>query len=547
MSLKTRFSILFVLFALLVGPGLAVAQDSACDIRRLGGPNRFHDQNIDTVDELRSALTAKRADLETVMRSVGWLGDANDFFEALDGPIPQGTYESGTTIRWMAVRKKGEPVAKSNTCWGGKQPFEAYTVNFESNGYRWHFAVPKVCGNVALIDAEKLAPAAAPQAATCNISASCQAEKFVVDTGGSSRGAQVTYTSPSGKTGTYDGPFEPMEDGQWTFKVEAGSGALACSEQTQRDACAPPKLKASLNVTPNPAEYGDEVTIQAGCTPSDRAGTGYLTATNPDDKTTLETTLEAPYTWTGAQPFKSAGQSTITFRCDPAAGARALASDTVTERLLVNGQPAKWIVRAYGGWSSNDDSEFQQLGPIATPREVSSFENREMSIGNGTLFGATAEYMIRSKFGLEFGIELGSGYDAMFVWDTDTVWGMDHDDLEYVSFLVAPNYHFTQGRRADVYAGPVLAYGTFDDLEFTDQGFGYNYDVGNSFGWGAQLGLDIPVCPVGRCFHFSTKLKYMNYNLDPEGPVATPFSLEQRDFSLGLDTFIFAVGAGYRF
>ena len=147
------------------------------------------------------------------------------------------------------------------------------------------------------------------------------------------------------------------------------------------------------------------------------------------------------------------------------------------------------------------------------------------------------------------GIELGAhllNQDAHFVWDTDTVWGMDDEESTNLLFTLGPNFHLTPDRKVDVYLGPFLAYASRDDLNFSDQGFSYSYGLDDETAFGAQLGLDVPVCAKGRCWTFTSAVKWLDLDNDVEfenGPVG---ALPQ-DFSLDFSPLFVTVGAGYRF
>ena len=152
------FSTLFVLIlALAANVSPIVAQE--CDVTRLGGPTRFSDP-MNSVDDMRAMFEANRADIETVLGQVGWTGSADDLFAAVAAGegIAEASYDQGTFFQWMALREKGAVTSNVNKCYAGKQPFDAFTFSVESNGRRWRFAIPKICGNISLLSSEELPP-----------------------------------------------------------------------------------------------------------------------------------------------------------------------------------------------------------------------------------------------------------------------------------------------------------------------------------------------------------------------------------------------------
>ncbi len=144
-------------------PGNIFAQE--CTINQFGGPNKFVDDGTINEIDLVRVFKDHRAEIERVLGEVGWKGDPQDLFHAVEtGAAEDAKFPPGTPFKFMLLRYKGEAHAAVDKCWGGKTDFAAWKLVFDSNGYKWTFAVPKQCGNLALIRSEQLPPPPPPPA-----------------------------------------------------------------------------------------------------------------------------------------------------------------------------------------------------------------------------------------------------------------------------------------------------------------------------------------------------------------------------------------------
>lgn len=138
------------------------ASAQECGIRRVGGANRFVD-SVDTEAELQSVFKDKWSEIEALLKEAGWSGDPKDLAAAVaDGAATEKSFAKGTHFEWMMLRRGGKPGLLRDDCWGGDEPLPGYAIDVESKGRRSHFAVPKACGNVALISSEAIAQPPAP-------------------------------------------------------------------------------------------------------------------------------------------------------------------------------------------------------------------------------------------------------------------------------------------------------------------------------------------------------------------------------------------------
>ncbi len=154
MTTQLRVAIGFFAAAALTISVPAAAQE--CGIRRVGGANRFVD-SVDTEAELQSVFKDKWSEIEKVLGEVGWSGDPKDLAAAIaSGAATEKSLPKGTHFEWMFLRKGGQPGVLRDDCWGGDHPLPSFAFDVDSKGRRSHFAVPKACGNLALLGSEAL-------------------------------------------------------------------------------------------------------------------------------------------------------------------------------------------------------------------------------------------------------------------------------------------------------------------------------------------------------------------------------------------------------
>ena len=248
-----------------------------------------------------------------------------------------------------------------------------------------------------------------------------------------------------------------------------------------------------------------------------------------EGETVASETLSAPFSWTGS--FKKTGTYSVSAVAEGLGGP----SQACTTNFEVVGPDSRWVWRLFPAFADGDASELQ---------DFTVTDRRQMSLDAGKGFGTSLEYLALPWLGLELaGIFLDQ--DAHFVFDEIDVWGMDSDSTLNTLLTFGPNFHLTPNSKADLYVGPFIGYSFRDDLTFNDQGRTFEYDLDDEFGFGAQLGLDVPVCPKGRCFTFHSALRYLELENEPKGP--TNGVLPRRDFDLDFEHLIFSIGAGYRF
>ena len=141
-----KLTLLFTIFVFLFA-GIAFSAKPH-RINRLGNPGTtFYRPPMKTVTDLQKMVTAKKADIQAVLEMRGWKGNIDDLVTAVNAGANETTIEPGAEIPFMANRKHGKPHYVEDLIWAGSKPFAAFHVEFDSNGYTYHFYFPKPCGN----------------------------------------------------------------------------------------------------------------------------------------------------------------------------------------------------------------------------------------------------------------------------------------------------------------------------------------------------------------------------------------------------------------
>jgi hypothetical protein len=145
MKLSVRFT-LFLLFIFTVIALPAHAQQH--NVKRLGTGDAFHGSVLKTEDNFRNFVRLRRGDIDVVLQKWGWHGTVDDLVRAAEtGSITIEQIQPGTQIPFMAMRHRGKPDLLREIVWSGTKPFEAWVLEFQSNGNSYRFHAPKVCAN----------------------------------------------------------------------------------------------------------------------------------------------------------------------------------------------------------------------------------------------------------------------------------------------------------------------------------------------------------------------------------------------------------------
>lgn len=136
-----------LIFWLLSLPAAQAQQHRAV---HLGHPATRFAEPLRTEDDLRRVFLEEKlqADIATIARMSGYLGDMADFRKAVaEAPVTAIEIPSGTRLPAMSTRKNGKPVLLFDVLWAGKAPIQAYEFYFNSLGRRYRVVVPRPCSN----------------------------------------------------------------------------------------------------------------------------------------------------------------------------------------------------------------------------------------------------------------------------------------------------------------------------------------------------------------------------------------------------------------
>lgn len=155
--------------AMLSAPARAQSTTGGRETRvsTLGTTNRFS-QPMHTVADLRAMVNTNRNQITHVLTLAGLGNISTQVLDALSaGDVTDTMVAPGSQIKWMAIKRSGRPAILQNVRWTGRQSFEAWQFAVNASGMIYTFVVPKVCGNLSLLNtaaapAPKITEAAPP-------------------------------------------------------------------------------------------------------------------------------------------------------------------------------------------------------------------------------------------------------------------------------------------------------------------------------------------------------------------------------------------------
>jgi hypothetical protein len=133
----------------------AASAQEVRSVRTLGGPTRFTAPVRDVAALTRSmSRPAIQKDLGTVLDRAGLPALMAQVQNILsNGQVTETTLAPGTTIEWMALRRRGPNVVR-NIRWDGRQPLEGFEFIIDDMNETYTFFVPEICGNLSLVRRE---------------------------------------------------------------------------------------------------------------------------------------------------------------------------------------------------------------------------------------------------------------------------------------------------------------------------------------------------------------------------------------------------------
>ena len=521
----------------LLFPASLLAQE-ACEgyqprhqITKLGGPNAFSPVGASTATELGDLYEGDlRADLDALFAAQGLEGLSDRLIQEIRGTqVDDVTVEPGEEVLWMAYRKRGKEAQTTDArCWKGtkkESTFPAFSFKVPFKGQAYTFLVPKVCANIALTRAEPL-----PKA-VCQVQVSCEEMLISLSSEGSSPGAAVTMTGPTGTESLDASANSWTRDARtrgasYEFSVSVASDNENYSEGCSAEAslsheavetCLPPLPSVTFVPDVYEVKAGDPVDV--GLEGNwDRLETS---AVNEDGEA-----VAIPGTLPGILTFEDPGVYTLS-----AVALNALDEEADDTAEVTVKRPIWFTARVFGAQIAPDGDHANQ----SFMRTDGLEERRSTRLAKGFGAGVNFEIHFNDRVGLDLGIMKGSMEDHFMV-DIADYWGMDEKNLDFFTVQLGPNFHLTPDTPVDLYVGPFIALMNYDNVSFDLGGERYNHNVGDETTFGAQIGLDVPFgdSPVG----LHAIVRYMDSTAE--------FSAAP-DFNIDTSPFIYGVGLSFSF
>lgn len=230
----------FILIGLLAQPVWTLAATNENIVRQLGGSTRFCGP-LATKDDVARLFRRDRADIEEIMSMAELSSIAEQLIETvLQGELRDVTVDPGTRLEWMALRRNGKPDLIRNARWEGDYSFDAFAAAVETPSRRYEFLIPKICGNLSLLQVTPVPVAVIPPRETERQEPPPEREDPQADDGARAmqarsepeRDADWYVAADVGYVGISDGsydfigaaviPHRAEFDGGLTYSVQAG-------------------------------------------------------------------------------------------------------------------------------------------------------------------------------------------------------------------------------------------------------------------------------------------------------------------------------------
>jgi outer membrane protein W len=192
---------------------------------------------------------------------------------------------------------------------------------------------------------------------------------------------------------------------------------------------------------------------------------------------------------------------------------------------------SRWTLRGHAlGWSPGGDEVRAVQG--APPAE----ERTRFRVADGGGYGLELEYRLQPRLGLEVAALAGE-LDGDFRLDANGHSLSDSEKIGVEAYTAGVNYHFTPGKRVDLFAGGFAGFLFIDDSIFlTEAGRAEKLVFDDDTGLGLRLGIDLPF-QAGGSWSFSAGLRYFDVILESETPGQ----------DLDAAPMILSLGIGHRF
>ena len=132
---------------------MSVYTAQAATTLKVIGKHPFYKPALTSVDDFRTMMDKSQADVVKGLEVAGYPQLAGPLLAQFgQAQVTTVDYGKGETFLWMFFKRNGKGkvrVAKDIT-WDGQKPFTGYEFAVEMDDKRYIFAVPLVCGNIAL-------------------------------------------------------------------------------------------------------------------------------------------------------------------------------------------------------------------------------------------------------------------------------------------------------------------------------------------------------------------------------------------------------------
>jgi hypothetical protein len=125
-------------------------------VRRLNTAYRFTPP-VRTVEALRRTMGRAniQRDIGTLLQQAGLESLQAEVVRNLtEGTVTRTSVEPGTSMPWMAERRRGRPLIMRPTQWAGRNAFQAHQFEIDDRVNTYTFIVPLDCGNLSLLRQE---------------------------------------------------------------------------------------------------------------------------------------------------------------------------------------------------------------------------------------------------------------------------------------------------------------------------------------------------------------------------------------------------------
>ncbi len=220
--------------------------------------------------------------------------------------------------------------------------------------------------------------------------------------------------------------------------------------------------------------------------------------------------------------------------------AAALAGLLLATAVFAAEQEPGWRLRVNAYWL---DANEGRISPDNT-------EYRSQVENSAALAGSVAgEYRFGRRLGVELGLLAGADTDYTVVFDGGMV--AANDTMAFDAACIGLNVHLTPGKKADLYAGPLVAYMNYSDLSLGVAPVDpeslvllapLSVSIEDELVLGANLGVDVPI--GNGHWLFNAGLKYLAAS---PGTTLHGFGVAEPHSSAAIDPLLVGVGFGYRF